>query len=353
MKTKNILYNLAALVLGIFVVAVLIVSFEVWLRFHYRMEKNFLFSVNPDYLNHFAIFSRSLLPDKRDSAPRVFCVGGSTTNGCNMPIPFSYPNLIQSIYEDKHKPGTVYNFGVSGVGSVTTNFFVKHIIPRYDPQCVVIHDGYNDLPIVISKLGDDRYSYITPDYLNTFNPYIPNPVLRYCSSFIRFNFRATRRFVLTRILPVRNDVFLGYDYKKYPLHEGTKEQILAENNKRLKIMLKKEIDTIDYCLQNGIKVIVILEPHIRPLHFSPPFTSSMRDPQVGFILSECHQAQQALFAFALSQKYGDNKNVIILDMREIFKDRYKDLFYDECHLNGAGNAVKAEIVYNYLQVFFP
>ena len=118
-------------------------------------------------------------------------------------------------------------------------------------------------------------------------------------------------------------------------------------------MLKTELNTIDYCLKNNIKVIVILEPYIKPLHFIPPFGTGFRDANVGEILSECHKAQQTIYKLVLERRYKGNPNVIVLDMRELFKDRYAELFYDECHLNGKGNFIKAQYVYAVVRKLFP
>lgn len=355
-KIRGALANLLALGFGLVIVVVSLFATETLLRFKYDDPAKGYYSFSPKLLNHVALFRRSLVPKTTDPPPRVFCVGGSTTNGNNMPIERSYPNILGYLFKYHGKRGSAYNFGISGVNSVTTNFFIKKIIPRYEPQCIIIHDGYNDLPIVIKKIGEDRYTYVRPDYYNPFNPYIHNPVLRYIVSFIKFNLRSTRRFVVTFVKEVLHrggDLFLGFDYKKYKLIEGAPEDIFTENNARLKIFLRAEIDSIEYCLKHGIKVIVILEPYIKPLHYHPFFGTGFRDKNVGQILSECHKIQQAQYAIVLYSRYKDEKDVKILDMRQVFKGRYKELFYDECHLNGKGNTMKAALVYRALEDFFP
>ena len=347
--------NAIAIGFGILFVLLIILSIETALRFHYNDAGKFFYSFSPELLNHVEMFKRSPIPHAIDPYPRVFCLGGSTTNGCNMPIQYSYPNLLDSIFKKEKKSGSAYNFGISGVNSVTTNFFIKNILPRYKPSCVVIHDGYNDLPIVIKKLGDNKYQYITPDYNTPFNPYIKNPILRYLTSFVKFNLRSIRRFLVTFVkknLHMGGDLFLGFDYKKYPLKEGTTEDIVNESKKRLKIMLETEVDSVNYCFKNGIKVIIIIEPYIKPYHFVAPFTTGFRDKEVGPILSDCHKLQQTVYLMTLVKNFKDSKDIKILDMREVFKDRYNELFYDECHLNGKGNAYKAQYVYAAIKQLF-
>ena len=353
---KTIVYNIAALAIGLFITLLLILLIETGLRIYYKGPGIFFYSLRPELVNHVEMFRRSPVPHKTDPAPRVFCLGGSTTNGCNMPIPFSYPNLLQNIFDYNKRPGTAYNFGISGVNSVTTNYFIKNILPKYDPSCVVIHDGYNDLPIVIKQLDDDLYSYIKPDYHVPYNPHIKNPVARYIISSVKFNLRSIRRFVVTFVkerLHRGGDLFLGFDYKRYKLYEGDSRDIYAENEKRMKIMIETELDSIDYCISNGIKVIVILEPYIKPLHFEPRWGSGFRDKNVGEILSECHKKQQTLFLMALAQKYRGQSGLVVLDLREFFAGKYDQLFYDECHLNGEGNYIKAQLVYSAVNKLSP
>lgn len=355
MIKNRLLGNILALFFGIFILILILLSLETFLRFKYDDPAKSYYSFNADLINHVALFRRSFLPLPTHPQPKIFCLGGSTTNGCNMPIPKSYPNLLDALFKHNKKKGMCYNFGISGVNSVTTNYFIKNILPKYDPACVVIHDGYNDLPIVIKKIGDDKYEYITPDYNKPFNPHIKNPVIRYIISFIKFNLRATRRFTVTFVkkkLKKGGDLFLGFDYKKYKMKEGTSKEIFEENKKRLRIMVKAELDSIEFCLANDIKVIVIAEPYIKPMHFVHPFSTGFRDKYVGEILSRCHKIQQTIYLAALQRKYGNNKNVKLMDMREVFKGKYNELFYDECHLNGVGNAIKARFVYGVISQLF-
>ena len=353
---KALLANMAALLIGIILTLALLVGIEAILRAKYNVAEKFSYNLNAELMSHVFLFNRSYLPSAMDPAPRVFCLGGSTTNGCSMPINLSYPNILQAIFQINEKSGTAYNFGVSGVNSVTTNSFIKNILPKYKPSCVVIHDGYNDLPVVVEKLADDRFLYIRPDYNKPYNPYIKNKLLRYAASLIKCNFFATRRFILILLsnkLHLTGDLFLGYDYQRYKRYEGTSEDIFAENDKRLKIMLEKEIDSIDYCLENGIKVIVVIEPYIKPMHFVAPYQSGFRDQEVGYILSECHKKQQTIYLLTLLRRYADIQDVVILDMRTIFEGKYDTLFYDECHLNGQGNYIKAQYVFSAIQRLFP
>ncbi len=350
---RNTIFSVISMIIGILVCLLVIISFEAVTRLRYGDKNPFKYFFNPVILTHSAIFNRSPLPLLLQERPRIFCLGGSTTHGNRAPIKGTFAYFTQLMLKKNNKNGTVYNFGVNGVSSSTTNFFIKSVISKYRPDCVVIHDGYNDLPIVIKQESKDLYSYISPDYNMPYNPYIKNNFLRYIWSFKRINFRGISKFVGTlkeRIGKKDSDLYLGYDYFRYPILKGSRKDILEENKKRTKIFLEKEQDSIDYCLKNNIKVVIILEPYIKPLH--APLGTGLRDIETGFILSECHQTQQNLYLLFLLSKYKDNKNVKIVDFRELFKDKYDEFFYDECHLNPQGNFIKASQIHKALSELF-
>lgn len=148
---KRILYNLVAFCLGLVFILSVLFGVETYFRYKYDYPHKFFYTLNPKFLNHAVIFKRSFIPSKNDPPPRIFCLGGSTTQGNNMPVEKSFPMLLQFIFDSNHKQATVSNFGVNGVSSSTTNFFIRNILGQYNPNCAIIHDGYNDLPVVIKK----------------------------------------------------------------------------------------------------------------------------------------------------------------------------------------------------------
>ena len=173
--------------------------------------------------------------------------------------------------------------------------------------------------------------------------------------------RMTLEEIVDEVLSKSNSLITGVipreenGKRAYKIHIGSKcgDGFLYENEHG-EVVLEgryQEIDTINYCLDNNIKVIIILEPLIKPLH--TPLGTGFRDIKTGFISSKCHEIQQQLYFMYLMSKYRDNKNVKILDMRRIFENNYEELFYDECHLNAKGNYLKAAIIYKVLDQLFP
>jgi len=361
MKSNSILYLAICTLVSLFLTLFLVFCVETFLRFKYQSVYKFGYTLNADdgmFGNNTAVFRRTPPPGPKNPRPWVFCFGGSTTHGSLMPFQYSYPFLMQGVSHEHDRQIWVYNFGVVGVASATTNSFIKWLIPRYRPECVIIHNGYNDLPVLLRKLGPDRYAYIQPDYKRPWNPIPSNPVLRYLVGVSRYNLRA----IIARLgvflqdhVTEGEDLFLGFDYYHYKksVKAGSLKDVLGENDKRTQVLIDSQIDTINFCLKQGVKVIVVLEPRIIPMYHAKGFKSGFRDENVGEALAECHNIQQERYGKELVSRFGENPNVRILDMRDAFTEKYQELFYDECHANPSGNLVKAIYLYGAFDSLFP
>ncbi|MCU0665483.1 MAG: hypothetical protein MUF05_00035 [Candidatus Omnitrophica bacterium] len=344
LKVKRWLHNFIA-----FFVSLSICIAIVWFA-EMRLESKYGFvlaptrTVSPSIVSFTGLFTHSHPPKKSDPRPWIICVGGSTTHG-GYAAEESFPYILGELFSHNYQTSnsaSVYNCGVSGVSSIATNFFIKKILFVYKPECIILHDGYNDLPIITKKISENKYSYETFDYSNSngsyVNPYIRNPVVRYFAYMVKINLPGIYTYILRNI----------NKGKPIPVAYGTDADIMEENQKRLKVMLGAEIDTIDQCLSKNIKVIVIIEPHMRPSFYLPEFGSAFKDVNAGSILDKCHRLQQAEFLSVLNQRYLGNNNVLILDLRRIFDDDYQKFHVDQIHLNARGNMILANILYKYL-----
>ncbi len=361
MNQKKTVKIASGILISFFLTLFLVFCIETFLRFKYKAVDKFGYTLNAEngyFGNNASVFRRTPPPEAKNPRPWVFCFGGSTTHGSLMPFQYSYPFLIQGVSHEHDRQIWVFNMGVVGVASPATNSFIHWLVPQYRPDCVIIHDGYNDLPVLLRKLGPDRYAYIRPDYRRPWNPIPANPLLRYLVGISRYNLRAiiARMDVFMQDNVTKGeDLFLGFDYYHYKnsVKSGSFDDILVENEKRIKIFLESEFDSIDFCLKNGVKVIVVIEPKIIPMYHAKEFKSGFRDENVGEALRKCHDIQQERYARELAQRYGENPNVRIVDMRDLFTEKYQDLFYDECHANPSGNLVKAMYLYAAFDSLFP
>ena len=282
------------------------------------------------------VFQRGGTPSAADPAPRVFTLGGSTTHGMSVPPSESYPHYIQAALGK----GSVYNYGVVGISSSSTNAFVKTVLPKHQPQVVVLHDGYNDLPIILKK-ADGKYQYMETGDTKPYNPYAGGAPI----SFFRYNFWSTRNRLVDNLALARGffahegDVFLGYDYSKMAIKTGTEEDIYRENEIRMKQFIASELDTLKYALENNIKTVFVMEPNIIPNW--APRTTGFRDISTGDIQRRNHLIQQAALLKAL-EPHRQNPNLRIVDLRERLEKDYKIYYYDECHLLAPGNRIVGE-----------
>ena len=349
---RRLLGNLAVFFLSILVFCSIVFSIELFLEAKIGIERGCGHTLNPQVINYCGLFRRCPLPLKTDPYPRIFCIGGSTTLGM-LQMGESYPEILQEIFLRRGKRATVYNCGIQAASATVTNSILKGMLYRYHPSWVIIHDGYNDVPVILQKKGRDVYRYARFDYSDPYIPcsshfiYMRNPALRFASYFIKINIPV----ILFRMRQM-NLYHDASDNNFRDVREGTAEDVLQENGIRLKVMLEKEIDTIDFCLKNNIKVMVILEPEIEPFYQAPGVMSCFIEPQAAPIAAECHRVQQLLFKVVLTKRYSGNSNVIVLDFRNYFKDNYRNNFFNELHLNKAGNILLATSIYPYLEQLF-
>ncbi len=325
-----------SLVLAVTVLA----AAEIHLRRYYRVPPPYNFVFSPREVMIKGFFRRSRVPRANDPSPRIFCIGGSSTHGHLVASRASYPALLQVLLDEGGVPATVYNFGIPGASSYGSSSVIRNIIPRFKPDFVVIHDGYNDLPAVTRKLGDDLYGFFRFDYRTGFDPYIRNPLMEYVVSFIRYNFCGFRTLFFAR----RNgDGGLASGIYQLNLKElkGSSEEILRENQLRAYEFVLNEFAAIQYCLDHKIKVIVVLEPRIRPNFHDPYWHTAFADERIGELLRSCHEKQQEFFYQCLKEKFPRNLDFQILDLRQTFRENPENYMYDECHLNATGNGVVA------------
>jgi len=301
--------------------------------------------------NFMQSFPRARIPSGNEVSPLIFTLGGSTTYGWGVSPEQVYPAQIEKFLREKDKNfGTVINFGVVGISSQTTNEFIKNTLSKYNPSIYVIHDGYNDLPLILKKEGSDSYEYIPINDSHAFNP-VMNPI----ASFFRYNFWSTRNRLFDNIAFIRDlfanqgNIFLGHDYTKLKVQKGNSQDIEKENQFRTNQLISNEIDTIRFALKNNQKVILVLQPEIFP-NWAPTHTG-FRDITTGEIQKKNHDSQQRQLLEALKE-FSDNPNIQVVDLRKILSPNYREYYVDESHLNGAGNTIVGqEIAKTVMQMY--
>jgi hypothetical protein len=107
---------------------------------------------------------RGKLRDAPDGpgASRVACIGGSTTYGSGIFLGISKcgKKTPTPAYLEQLGGWQVLNLGLTGLGAARQSMRLLRYA-AWRPDVVIVHAGYNDLPIVVGAEGD-RYSYVVP-----------------------------------------------------------------------------------------------------------------------------------------------------------------------------------------------
>lgn len=84
---------------------------------------------------------------------RVFCLGGSTTQGPGSPYEFTYPQLLEGLLNNQKI--NIINAGVQGYRSIHLLKFYQQRIRNLKPDIITIYSGWNDYE-------DSMFSYWQP-----------------------------------------------------------------------------------------------------------------------------------------------------------------------------------------------
>ena len=85
--------------------------------------------------------------EKSSDVYRIFVVGGSTILGAETSSETSIPSILQKMLEIKNpdKKIQVINAGISGGNSLTELELISSKIVNYNPDLIIMYDGWNDL----------------------------------------------------------------------------------------------------------------------------------------------------------------------------------------------------------------
>jgi len=85
--------------------------------------------------------------EKSSNVYRIFMVGGSTMLGAEVTNDTTIPSILQKMFDsqDLDREIEVINAGVSGGNSATESKMIQSKIVNYDPDLVIIYDGWNDI----------------------------------------------------------------------------------------------------------------------------------------------------------------------------------------------------------------
>jgi lysophospholipase L1-like esterase len=87
-------------------------------------------------------YDQSLASPKPKGEIRIFCLGGSTTFGAEVPNKYTYPQQLNDLLNDKDVK--VINAGVGGYRSIHLLRYYEKVIRPLEPDVITIYCGWND-----------------------------------------------------------------------------------------------------------------------------------------------------------------------------------------------------------------
>ena len=85
--------------------------------------------------------------EKSSDVYRIFMIGGSTMLGAETTNDTTIPSILQKLFDTQFsdKKVEVINAGISGGNTITELSLIKSKIINYNPDLVIMYDGWNDI----------------------------------------------------------------------------------------------------------------------------------------------------------------------------------------------------------------
>jgi lysophospholipase L1-like esterase len=262
---------------------------------------------------------------KPENTYRIFVVGGSTTFGTGTTSDSTtIPGYLQEKFDNEQFPKKieVINAGISGLFSGTEVGLIREQILEFNPDLLIIYDGWND----IAKNIDYYYDGVT----NTENL----PVSKERDTFYEFG-ELLFDFSVVKIIYTNLD-YLPMSFAGPAVYsfEGT------DINEKAEIWSERWIEICELGKINDFDVIVTLQPI---LGSSERTLSQFETHQ--FEWKENERRLPALEIYANNLDQIDNYCAGTADLRNVFDKINEPLYLDSVHLGDNGNKIVSEKIY--------
>jgi len=251
-----------------------------------------------------------------DDTYRIFVVGGSTVYGSGVSDNETIPAKLEQELKAKGFYGVqVINAGVPGIHSFTEYALIKNKIIKFQPDLIVVYDGYNDLV----RHFDDYYK--TGEYESTaqlIRIISKNEYLRSGSVLIHTYFTLTN--------PRQVETF----------------NIDTENIEKKSLAWRKTLNNIcELGRESDFQTIVILQP------FLGTGTKKLSNEEQQIYAQNNHKQLVSDYESYRSQVNNLISYCFITkDMTGIFDDMNDPMFFDFAHLGPTGNEIVSKKIAN-------
>ncbi len=256
--------------------------------------------------------------EKPDDTYRIIMVGGSTTFGLKMLSDHTIPGHLQEKFDQLNlkKRVEVINAGINGYNSNDELNLIKKKIVKYEPDLVIIYDGSNDIffpydsKLIAYDIGDSQYIY-------------------------------RKYFQFYKTLDVINNIIS--EEPSPPLHEY-RLNVKLELDDRAKLW-KNHISTIcEIGNQNGFKTLIFLQPFLGTGNKS--LTKQETNLFNTQVLKHFPSALLEYSYFADSLDDLNNSCTGAFDLRNIFDNVKKWIFWDKWHISYRYNGIVADEIFD-------
>ena len=247
---------------------------------------------------------------------RIFFVGGSTAFGVGSTSDnTTISGYLQKIFSNSYPRYNieVVNAGIPNAYSFTEQNLIKAKLLSYDPDLLIIYDGYNDVE------RDYDYFFESVDYKSF-------------DSIIRLMMKSSYETPIVI-------------WKLYNMHKYDTTDVIKFNPDNIddKVLAWKNI-WLDVCsMQNeyGFKAVITLQSLVgsgnKSLTLEEKYHYKHHDQEKKLQYYE-------LYGYALSELNGICSGTI--DLRNVFDSHSETIYYDQGHVGDNGNKIIAERMYN-------
>lgn len=270
-------------------------------------------------VNSFGFRGDEISKEKSDEEYRIFVVGGSTIFGAGaLSDKQTIPGFLQSKIDQNNfqKSFEVINAGVPGANSVREHHYIKNFLLEFDPDMIIIYDGLNDAANAIIQKND--LGAPPSEQIQETQTDIDN--------FISKNFQFYRTpFVMN---------FWMFETTK---NHSFDDRIIAEMKRNWE---ERWTDVCEIGKSESIEVVIIIQPIL----------GTSGKELFGDEIEIAKSKNSQLLNRAIDELSGSLENLpdsctTTNDLRTVFHEIKRPIFYDEGHMNDIGNEIVAEKIF--------
>jgi len=276
--------------------------------------------------------------EKPDNTYRIFMIGGSTMFGTGSTSDeTTIPGFLQKEYDALDLPFDVQvvNAGFSSGTSSKEVWLVKNRIIEFEPDLLIIYDGYNDIFFIGKENNNLTTNNDFDSQIIKFQKFFDEIFLRMLSSYKTLDIIVENVEKSKTVFDKQNKT----NPKKYKL---------VDNNIRIKKISAWKENWKEICQlgnEKGYEVIVTIQPI---LGSSDRELSNQEKNK--FVRWENEKRLAVLSEYANSLNYLEDYCNKTIDLRKVFDGINRPIYTDNVHMTDFGNEIVAD---KFFQISFP